>query len=329
MSTRATLLNFEGRRVEARILLEGALARARAAELHERWMGTANGLGVLLEYSDRFTDTIALSEEVAAQARQRGDREMLASTRIGDIPSLVELGRWDEALGRAAEADQLHASPSALSEAIFGIPVLCERGDLAAAAALLAAHEWLRDAQQPELAAGFAAAEAGLLRAQGRPADALGAAERGLAHRSELGIASRKMKLALVEALEAALELDDLATAEELLAILDELQPGHLTPVLAGERARFHARIAARRGVTDSVDRDFRTAARTFGEHSLVFRHAVTLLEHGEWLVERERASDARTLLDQARETLEQLGAKPWLERLDAIESKASAEIPV
>jgi class 3 adenylate cyclase/tetratricopeptide (TPR) repeat protein len=327
LNSKALVLLFEGRWVEARLLLEGALAHARAAELHERWMGTANNLGVLLEYSDRYADTIALSAEIVTQARQRGDREMLAGGRIGDIPSLVELGRWTEALGRAAEAEHLQASPTAVAEAVFGVPVLCERGDLDAAAALLKAHDWLRDAEQSEMSASFAAAESRLLRARNRPAEALAAAERGLTHRPELGIASRKVKLNLVEALEAALELDDFAKSDELLAILDGLQPGQLTPVLAGERARFHARIAARRGGTDSVDRDYRTAARTFGDHSLVFRHAVTLLEHGEWLVEQQRAPEARSLLDQAREAFEQLGAKPWLERLDAIAAASPAEI--
>jgi class 3 adenylate cyclase len=328
LNSKALVLLFEGRWVEARLLLEGALVRARTAELHRPWLGTANNLGVLLEYSDRFAEVLALSEESAARARQRGERDVLALARLGDVPSLVELGRWDEALARAAEGDELRASQAALSEAIFAAPVLCERGDLEAASVLLESREWMRDAEIPELLAGFVVSEARLLRGRNRPAEALAAAERALSYRSELGIANRKTKLALVEALEAALELDDLAKADELLAIVDGLQPGQLTPVLAGERARFHARVAARRGATDFVDDDFRTAARTFGEHSLVFRHAVTLLEHAEWLVEQQRGAEARSLLDQAREAFEQLRAAPWLERLDAIEISAPAEIP-
>jgi tetratricopeptide (TPR) repeat protein len=325
LNSKALLLLFEGRWVEARLLLEGALARSRSAELHERWLGTANNLGLLHEYSDRFAEVLALSGDMAALARQRGDRDILATARTGDVPALVELGRWEEALARAAEADQLQGSATSVCEAIFGVPVLCERGDVDAASALLASREWMRDSKSSELVAGFAAMEARLLRARNRPAEALAAAERALACRAELGIASRKTKLALVEALEAALELDDLGKADELLSMLDALQPGHLTPVLAGERARFHARIGVHRGQDDFVDDDFRAAARVFGEHSLVFRQAVTLLEHAEWLVRRERAAEARLLLDQARETFEQLGARPWLERLAASDATALA----
>jgi hypothetical protein len=60
-----------------------------------------------------------------------------------------------------------------------------------------------------------------------------------------------------------------------------------------------------------------------------VFRHAVPLLEHAEWLIAQERASEARPLLDQAREAFEQLGATPWLERAAAIAAPSPAEMPV
>jgi hypothetical protein len=59
-----------------------------------------------------------------------------------------------------------------------------------------------------------------------------------------------------------------------------------------------------------------------------VFRHAVTLLEHAEWLVGQERRAEARPLLDQAREAFEQLRAMPWMERVDAIELGSAAEVP-
>ena len=325
LTSKATLLMFEGRWTESSLLYEGALARARAAELHDRWMGVANNYGVLLEYSDRYEDTLALSREIEAQARQRGDRERLASARVGDVPSLVELGRWKEALARAAEAEQLQASRQSLSEAVLAIFVLCEQGALDAAGALLEAYEWLRTSESPEKASSHVVTHARLLRARSDPAAALAAAEHALAHRAELGIANRKMKLAVFEGFESALELDDLVKAEELLAILDDLQPGQLTPVLSGERARFHARIANRKGIVDTVERDFCAAEQTFGVHGLVFRHAVTQLEHAEWLAGQGRGTEATALLAQARETFEQLEAKPWLARLAAVEVPALA----
>ena len=325
LTSKAMLLMFEGRWAESSLLYEGALARVRAAELHDRWMGVANNYAVLLEYSDRYEDTLVLVREIEAQARQRGDREMLAAARVGDIPSLVELGRWSEALARAVEAKQLQASRPSLSEAVHAVFVLCEQGALDAAGELLAAHEWLRTSEFPEMASSHAVTRARLLRARSDPAAALAAAEEGLAHRAELGIANRTMKLALFEGLESALELGDLVKAEELLAILDGLRPGQLTPVLSGERARFHARVAARKGILDTVEPDFRAAEQTFGVHGLVFRRAVTELEHAEWLAEQGRAAEAEPLLAGACETFGQLEAKPWLERLAEAEAPALA----
>jgi len=55
---------------------------------------------------------------------------------------------------------------------------------------------------------------------------------------------------------------------------------------------------------------------------------AVTLTEQGEWLVAQGRAAEAEPLLAEARDTFEQLDAKPWLERVAAAESKPRAEVP-
>ena len=43
---------------------------------------------------------------------------------------------------------------------------------------------------------------------------------------------------------------------------------------------------------------------------------AVTLLEQGEWLLARARASEAAPLLAQAQVIFDRLRARPWLERL-------------
>ncbi|MDQ3767085.1 MAG: hypothetical protein M3346_07040, partial [Actinomycetota bacterium] len=46
------------------------------------------------------------------------------------------------------------------------------------------------------------------------------------------------------------------------------------------------------------------------------FYLAVTLLEHGEWLMRQDRNSEAAPLFQEARTTFERLKAKPWLDRL-------------
>jgi hypothetical protein len=243
------------------------------------------------------------------------------------IDDAAQVVAWVEKVARAADAEQLLAIPWARAEAIFAVPVLCEQGDLAAAEALLTGYEWARDAEQAELRTAFAACEARLLRAQNRPAEALAAAERGLSHRHELGIANLRIRRSLLEALEAALELDDLAKADELLALIDTLQPGQLTPSLQAHRHRFHARLDTRRGSHDQVDHNYCEAEAIFAQHGLAFHHAVTQLERAEWLTSQGRGDEAQLLLGQARETFEQLEAKPWLERLATADAATPTEM--
>jgi class 3 adenylate cyclase/tetratricopeptide (TPR) repeat protein len=327
LTRKAVVLLHSGRRAEARLLLEGAQALARERELHSAWMRAGNNLGAVLETDELHVEVIALTEEMAAQARQRGDRERLVASILGPIPSLLALGRWDEALERGAEVEQLQSSPWARAELVNLASILCERGELPAAEALLAAENRLREADNPELQTSFTAVDAKLLLVRDRPAEALAAAESGLAHRAELGM-SKGVKACLIIALEAALELDDLARADELLSLIDSLPPGDLTPSLEGQRARFHARVYARRGEQERVERSFRIAARVFAEHNLVFNHAVVQLEHAEWLVALGRADDAQVMYTRARETFEELGAAPWLARVDLAQPAARAGVP-
>ena len=317
--SKGVLLGFQGRRVEARLLLEGVLPRASAAGLHQSWDRGVNNLAALLEELDQHGEARALTREMETQSRQRGDRERLATATVGSLPSLVELGEWQEALARTEEIDRMEASPRARGERIFVILILSEQGRLDAARSVLESEDWQRDANDPEPRVGFAAIEARLLRARRRPAEALASAERGLAYRTELGLANRNVKRCLVEAVEATLELDDQVRAAELLGLVDALKPGELAPWLQAQCHRLHARLDSRRGAHDNIDRNFRTAETIFAEYELVFHLAVTQLEHAEWLGHVGRLDDAGRLLGAAEQTFERLEAAPWLERLRAV----------
>ncbi|HET7354205.1 MAG TPA: adenylate/guanylate cyclase domain-containing protein [Gaiellaceae bacterium] len=325
LTSRATLLIAEERVVEAQILLEAALARAEAGEFHATWTRAENNLAVLLQTMDLHLDALALTEQMEATTRQRGNREWLTMARIGSITSLVELGRWQEALERVAEADERLASPFTRADLVTAVPVLCDQGRVDAAAALLADQEWQRNAEQTEVAVAFAGAEARLLRAQNRPEEALAAAERGLSHREELGVTSLMVRNCLWQALEAAFDLGELTKADVLLASVDDLRPGQITPSLDGHRTRFRARLSARRGEHRDVERNYRRAQALFSEHGFAFHQAATELEHAEWLVGQSRSEQAQRLLAHARETFEQLAAEPWLQRVDAVRAEATA----
>jgi tetratricopeptide (TPR) repeat protein len=314
LTSKAISLIYEGRFAEGRVLLEGAMERARAGELHSAWLRAANNLGVVLQDTDRLVEVLELSAEIEARARQLGDRGQLAWARLGNITPLVLLARWPEALALGGEAEEAQASQFARFELVDLACIHCELGDVAEAEKILAT-EGLANAEHPEMKATVAVVEARLRRAQGLHAEALAAAERGLAVRHELSIANTRIKRAFVEAVEAALALGDLSKAGELLADIEALRRGELTPFLAAQRARFRARLDSIEGREQGIDGNYRSAAAIFREFGFGFYLAVTQLEQAEWLSGKERFDEAAPLLAEAQATFEQLEARPWLER--------------
>lgn len=56
-----------------------------------------------------------------------------------------------------------------------------------------------------------------------------------------------------------------------------------------------------------------------FREIAFPFYMAVTLLEHGEWLIRRGRADDSEPVLAEVRAVFDGLRASPWIERADRV----------
>jgi class 3 adenylate cyclase len=319
LTTRGVILTFSGRYVEATLVLQGAMARARRADRYVANRRAYANLSSLLLDAGRFVDTVELGAEVEAGARQRGDRELLVTALLNPLEALSALGCWQEALAKVAAADELEASHHARSDRLSAVAILCDQGELERGRTLLDAHEADREAEQADIASGFAGQEARLLRAEGRNGEARVAAERGLAHAESLGLGNYSVRSCLIEAIEAAFELGDLDDAAALLGRIDALQPGRLFPVLEAHGHRLHARLAAAVGGDDDPERRFRAADALFEQEGMVFALAVTRLEHAEWLAQQGRPDEG--LSAAARTTFEQLGAKPWLERVDTVTS--------
>lgn len=126
-------------------------------------------------------------------------------------------------------------------------------------------------------------------------------------------------KTAYGEGLASALALERLDLVEELIGRIETIPPGIRPPSLRAQAARFQALLRAARGEHATAEQGFKTAEAIFREHGLVFRLAVTQLEHGDWLVAQGRSGDADGLLREARETFERLQAAPYLARADAV----------
>jgi hypothetical protein len=173
---------------------------------------------------------------------------------------------------------------------------------------------------------GYEAAAAAVARAEGRLEDALrlGLSATGVARTGSE--TSQSVKLALVEAIEAALALGDTDRAEELVASIEAVSPGLRSPYLGAQALRLRGRLAASE---DSAFKSFKAAAKHLREVGVQFWLAVTLLEHAERLTAASRPSEAEPLLSDAREIFQRLEATPWLERVTAVAPRMhQAQVP-
>ncbi|MFL5911825.1 MAG: hypothetical protein ACJ768_14780, partial [Gaiellaceae bacterium] len=320
LTTRGVALTFQGRHVESVLILEGALGRAREAELHAPQRRAYSNLLVVMMDAGRFTDALGLIQESEAHARQRGDRDALVDSLLSAVAPLGALGRWEEVLARVAEADEMEASMWARSERLPVVDILCDRGEVDRARVVLEEHEAARHAEQRDIAAAFAAAEARLLCAEQRYPEARAAAERGLSHADALGgIFTSTVRLCLFQAIEATLALDDLDDAERMLDAIDRLMPGQLFPVVRAPGLSLRARVDARRGNLDDAERELEAAERLFAGEGMVFGVARTQIERAELLAGRDRLEEAGDLAARSRETFERLRATPWVARADGL----------
>jgi predicted ATPase/class 3 adenylate cyclase len=315
LNSKSVLAMRVNRTRESRILLEGALEIALAHEFHAAALRAYNNLSVALWTTDQWQANIANVERALELARRVGHRNWEANFVAGSIGTLGALGRWDEALARAAEAEEIATNEFSRGLRLYIVHILVQRGLLTEARELLDKNASIGRSENPDFSGAYAINESALLRAEGDLAGARAAAERALGPDVELNGVG---KMFLYEGIEVAAALDDTAWFRELLGRLDELPPGLLTVSTRATRARFRAKLPEA-----DAEAEFRTAERLYAELGLVFNLAVTRLEHAERLLAEGRALDAEPLLREAREGFEQLQAAPWIERIRRVQATA------
>jgi len=319
LDTKGSILAARGRRAEAEILIRGALAVALEHELTERASGSCISLASTLEEDDRIESSLDLYAQGEALLRRLGNRPNAAGARLSRIPGLLELGRWDEVAAMfteylEADAEELGSRiwPGAVAANATWMYIL--RGDTVAARRLVEASAPLVEHAQLEIRGQHQAARAGVANAEGDHVLALLTAEPVLraciAETFPVG-----MRLALIEAVEAAFLLGQLSKVAELLQLVqDNFRPGR-QPSVDAHILRWEARLAAAADDNEEAERKFAAAIDSFTRLQRPFWLAVTRCELGEWLVVQGREADADDQLSAARATFEQLGATPWLER--------------
>ena len=181
-------------------------------------------------------------------ARRIGDRTWESSFLAGTVDVLIMLGRWDEALERAAEAEELVATEFAQALALAVVFIHGHRGALDRAREMLTRHADVARSENPDSAASWASLDAAVLALEGRPKEALAAAHRAVGFYQGAGTGGAPAWiLFMVFDAAADAEPDDI---RKLLALLDELTKARAHHPLARGPERTLARPPAgiRRG---------------------------------------------------------------------------------
>jgi class 3 adenylate cyclase/tetratricopeptide (TPR) repeat protein len=318
LNTKAIIMLSAGRKQEGlallRYSLDVALEHDRPSAALRGYFNLADSLGQV----DRYEDAGQVVRDGLAFARRVGNR-IQEWNFLGQLYPMFALGEWDEAMtmiselpeDRWADARQAHSTV-----AVVGARVETSRGRIEEAHLIVRRCTELENSADHQERAAYRCATANLLLVRGSAAEALAAAEEAFAVRELLGMSTEPVKEAFVTAVEAALELGDLAKADELLAVVEKLPVGRLPQFLRAHASRFRARIAGLRDDPAEAERQFKRATGLFREIVFPFFLAVTLLEQGEWLAAAKRTAEAEPPLVEASEIFGRLEAAPWLERV-------------
>jgi hypothetical protein len=317
LATRAGYLMFTHRPAEALAYLTQAVRFAEQA-------GDMRRLGdVLLNLAwvQSAADPAAAAETArtaAGHLRQVGDRSGLGGALENLVQAQLLLGDWaaaDDILAEALDVDKLE--DRTLLAAGGWLAAL--RGDADTARAILAG---LPDTDDVQEQAALALGEAFSAAAEGSPGDALAYAGRALAHADVLGLGHEMMRWAWPLAVRAAFDLNDTASARELIGQLDAHPPGHLGPMLRAERDLARAWLADRSG-DPGAGPALTAAINRQREDSTPYHLAYGLLDQAGHYLRHENADAAAGALTEARAIARQLSCAPLLERAAAIEPVA------
>jgi class 3 adenylate cyclase/tetratricopeptide (TPR) repeat protein len=330
LNTKALLLITHGRGAEGSVLLRHALEVALEHDKPSAALRAYYNLSDAgLSFGDRYEEAAETVRQGLAHARKVGSRYW-EWTFLGFGYPFYALGAWDEVL---AMWDELPHEDWTRARLAYGtvlcsaVPVCVHRGRLDDARRMVEAVGEFDNSADVQERCYYGSARAVLLLAEGAHAEALRIAETVFAQREAIGIGADAIKEAFALAVQAAIELDRLDKAEELLAVVEGIQPGVRPQFVNAHVSRFRAHLATRGGEREEAERLFKRAAGLFQELAVPFHLAVTRLEHGEWLVGVSRAEEAEPLLAEAREVFERLDAKRWLDRIDQVrlEERAAA----
>ncbi len=324
LNSKSWCLAALGRREEAGLLEEGALRLAQSLSLGTVPVIEGN-LADSLQEADRLEPAVVHFEQSIASARRLGNRIHAVFSQLAGTPALIDLGQWDrceEIVNHYFEHDaaDLAAHVPTVGYAVSPVWLYLWRGRLDIARRIVAHAEDLYERSGPasnlpsDLRALVDAGRAGVASAEGRHEEALAAARRGMA--ASIDFYPTMARRAVCEAVEAAFALGREDEVEEIMEAVGRQFRAGQQPSIDALMLVWRARLSST--PDDEASGLFRRAIDAFEKLPRPFWLATTRAQFGAWLQLRGRGADAEEPLRLARITFEELGAVPWLTRLDA-----------
>jgi class 3 adenylate cyclase/tetratricopeptide (TPR) repeat protein len=326
INTKGVILAYRGRPQESLLMTREALRIALEHDLQAATLRAYTNVTSIIIGLERFDEVLPLLDEATEWARRVGSGLGVVGFPLSKATIFLLVGRWDEGISlvheheQTDEAKDLHNVPDLLS----AVEIHARRGELEQARAALERHRDAEESEEIQARWVFSVNRAVLAAAEGRPREVIEVAGRSISMTDLFGPQALASS-ALPEAVVAALSLGDIGRAEEILAELERLYSGELTPSMRGQRERLRARVDIAKGEHEGVERRLQKAADEFRAIPMPFWLGVTLLEHGEWLAEQGRPDEAERPVAEAREIFERLRARPWLERANKVRVSAPA----
>ncbi len=320
LTTKAIILMGSGRQQEGLALMQFALQTAIEHDKPSVALRASYNLSDTLAQFDRYEEACTIVRDGLAQSRRVGNRYWELSF-LGQLYPFYAVGAWDEVLSMFAELplDEWEQTRVAFVVGpVVQAAIGARRGTPDEAIAIGERFRAMETSGDIYEKAAFSSARATLLLYDGEFASALAAAESAFEVCAGFGFGAEVVKESFVIRAEAARALGDDARLTELVGIVEALPPGVSTRFLRAQAARFRAALSWEDDPTEA-ERELVGAAALFAEISMPFELAVVQLEHAELLLASGRAEECAPLAAAARESLERLGATPWVERLDAL----------
>jgi tetratricopeptide (TPR) repeat protein len=314
LNTKAVVGLYRGRVEENVALLRHALEIAVDHDLSTAALRAYVNLAESLFRRDRYEESLEKYREGIALARRVGNR-LWEVPLIGDqmFPLFVS-GRWHEALQSAAEIPEADLARGDMLGPVLALPAIhAAQGDLHRAQHVLAVCARFEASDDVQERAAYAVGRTVLLRAEGSLKRALKAADEAVSLGRRIGPDGHMFKMGLDLGFDIAFDTHNLPKVKEILAVIEGLRPGEITPSLRGIEARARARLAVHGGERELAEPMFKSAAAMFRELGMPLWVATTLAEQAEWLRQEGRAEQADQIGEEAAAIFERLGAKPCL----------------